>query len=427
MTAPLAFRMRPKTISDIVGQQHLVGQDKIIYRMVKAKKLTSMILYGPPGIGKTSIASAIAGSTKYAFRQLNAAIDGKKELKIVAEEAKMSGTVVLLLDEIHRLDKTKQDFLLPMLESGKIILIGATTENPYLSISPAIRSRTEIFELYPLEAEDISKAINRALTDEQDGLGSYHVQLTDEAKELLITRSNGDLRNALNGLELAVLSSNPDENHIILIDTPVIEDSIQKQNISADKNGDSHYNLLSAFQKSIRGSDTDAALHYLARLILSGDLQSIIRRLTVIAFEDIGLANPQAWMHTMTAIEAAEKVGLPEARIPLSNAVIELCLSPKSNASLTAIDEAISDIQNKRISDIPNHIKDAHYSGAEKLGSGVGYLYPHDFDNDFVAQDYLPNSLRNSHYFHPKGNSKFEVAFKNQYQKLKDLQRKGRY
>ncbi|MGX4644912.1 replication-associated recombination protein A [Holzapfeliella sp. JNUCC 80] len=427
MTTPLAFRMRPKTISDIVGQQHLVGQDKIIYRMVKAKRLTSMILYGPPGIGKTSIASAIAGSTKYAFRQLNAAIDGKKELKIVAEEAKMSGTVVLLLDEIHRLDKTKQDFLLPMLESGKIILIGATTENPYLSISPAIRSRTEIFELYPLEAEDISKAINRALTDEQDGLGSYHVQLTDEAKELLITRSNGDLRNALNGLELAVLSSNPDENHVILIDTPVIKDSIQKQNISADKNGDSHYNLLSAFQKSIRGSDTDAALHYLARLILSGDLQSIIRRLTVIVFEDIGLANPQAWMHTMTAIEAAEKVGLPEARIPLSNAVIELCLSPKSNASLTAIDEAISDIQNKRISDIPNHIKDAHYSGAEKLGSGVGYLYPHDFDNDFVAQDYLPSSLRNSHYFHPKGNGKFEVAFKNQYQKLKDLQRKGRY
>ncbi|MEJ6348303.1 replication-associated recombination protein A [Holzapfeliella sp. He02] len=426
MSAPLAFRMRPQTIADIVGQQHLVGKDKIINRMVKAKRLTSMILYGPPGIGKTSIASAIAGSTKYAFRQLNAATDGKKELKIVAEEAKMSGAVVLLLDEIHRLDKTKQDFLLPMLESGKIILIGATTENPYISISPAIRSRTEIFELYPLSSDDISQAINRALSDQTNGLGKYHVELTDEARELLITRSNGDLRNALNGLELAVLSSYQEESDQLTINEAIIKDSIQKQNISADKNGDSHYNLLSAFQKSIRGSDTDAALHYLARLILSGDLPSIIRRLTVIVFEDIGLANPQAWLHTMTAIEAAEKVGFPEARIPLSNAVIELCLSPKSNSSLAAIDQALSDIQTKRISDIPSHIKDAHYSGAEKLGSGVGYLYPHDFENDFIAQDYLPNSLKNAHYFKPKGNSKFEISFKNQYQKLKDLQRKGR-
>lgn len=429
MVAPLAFRMRPKTIDEIVGQQHLVGQNKIIYRMVKAKRLTSMILYGPPGIGKTSIASAIAGSTEFAFRQLNAAIDGKKELKIVAEEAKMSGTVVLLLDEIHRLDKTKQDFLLPMLESGKIVLIGATTENPYISISPAIRSRTEIFELHSLDPKDISQALNRALSDTKNGLKKYNVSLTEDARKLLITRSNGDLRNALNGLELAVLSSSSsdDESGKTVIDVPIIEESIQKHNISADKNGDSHYNLLSAFQKSIRGSDTDAALHYLARLILSGDLISIIRRLTVIVFEDIGLANPQAWVHTMAAIEAAEKVGFPEARIPLSNAVIELCLSPKSNASLTAIDSAINDIQNNQTGDIPNHIKDAHYNGAEKLGNGVGYLYPHDFDNDFVAQAYLPDKLSDAKYFHPKGNGKFETALKNQYQKLKELQRKGRH
>lgn len=301
-----------------------------------------------------------------------------------------------------------------MLESGKIVLIGATTENPYISISPAIRSRTEIFELHSLDPKDISQALNRALSDTKNGLKKYNVSLTEDARKLLITRSNGDLRNALNGLELAVLSSSSsdDESGKTVIDVPIIEESIQKHNISADKNGDSHYNLLSAFQKSIRGSDTDAALHYLARLILSGDLISIIRRLTVIVFEDIGLANPQAWVHTMAAIEAAEKVGFPEARIPLSNAVIELCLSPKSNASLTAIDSAINDIQNNQTGDIPNHIKDAHYNGAEKLGNGVGYLYPHDFDNDFVAQAYLPDKLSDAKYFHPKGNGKFETALK---------------
>ncbi len=287
MQKPLAYRMRPTNIDEIVGQQHLVGPHKIIRRMVEAKMLSSMILYGPPGIGKTSIASAIAGSTKYAFRKLNAATDSKKDLQIVAEEAKMSGTVVLLLDEIHRLDKTKQDFLLPLLESGSIILIGATTENPYINISPAIRSRVQIFELYPLTSDDLKKAVKRALEDNKDGLGKYDVKLDENALNLLVNSTNGDLRSMLNGLELSVLSTKSNENGQIHIDLQSIEESIQRKAISADKNGDSHYDVISAFQKSIRGSDPNAALLYLARLLEAGELTSAIRRLLVCAYEDV--------------------------------------------------------------------------------------------------------------------------------------------
>ena len=354
-----------------------------------------MILYGPPGIGKTSIASAIAGSTKYAFRKLNAATDGKKQLQQVAAEGKMSGTVILLLDEIHRLDKTKQDFLLPLLESGQVILIGATTENPYISISPAIRSRCQIFELKPLSAQDASNAIDRALTDKENGLGNYHVELTDDARALLIEKGNGDLRSTLNSLELAVLSTKQElkDNHqdtdSIVITQQEMADSIQMKVQNFDSSGDGHYDLVSAFQKSIRGSDTDAALHYLARLIESGDLISICRRLSVIAYEDVGLANPSAAEHAILAIQAAQTLGFPEARIPLANAVIELTLSPKSNSAITAIDRAIDDVKNKNIGSIPANLKDAHYAGAKKLGHGVNYIYPHDFENDWVAQQYL--------------------------------------
>lgn len=290
---PLAYRMRPRNLNEVVGQQHLVGPGKIINRMVKAKMLSSMILYGPPGTGKTSIASAIAGSTKYAFRMLNAATDSKKDLQIVAEEAKMSGTVILLLDEIHRLDKTKQDFLLPHLENGHIILIGATTENPYLSINPAIRSRTQIFPVYPLTEKDISLAIDRALADQERGLGKIPLELADNARQQLIRAVNGDLRSALNGLELAAKSTDPAQDGKIHLTLPIIEECVQKKALAADKDGDAHYDVISAFQKSIRGSDVDAALHYLARLIAAGDLPSIARRLTVIAYEDIGLANRQ--------------------------------------------------------------------------------------------------------------------------------------
>ena len=425
---PLAYRMRPKNLDEVVGQQHLIGPGKIIRRMVEARLLSSMILYGPPGIGKTSIASAIAGSTKYAFRKLNAATDGKKQLQQVAEEGKMSGTVVLLLDEIHRLDKTKQDFLLPLLESGQVILIGATTENPYISISPAIRSRCQIFELKPLSSEDASKAIDRALTDKENGLGKYNVNLTDDARQLLIEKGNGDLRATLNSLELAVLSTKQElrnenkDDSTILITQKEMADSIQMKIQNFDASSDGHYDLISAFQKSIRGSDTDAALHYLARLIESGDLISICRRLAVIAYEDIGLANPAAAERAMTAIQAAQMVGLPEARIPLANAVIELALSPKSNSAITAIDNALSDIRNKKIGSIPTNLKDAHYSGAKKLGHGVNYLYPHDYQNDWVAQQYLPDNLTKASYFQPKGNSKVEQRYKTVYQKLKQMQ-----
>ena len=426
---PLAYRMRPKNLDEVVGQEHLVGNKKIIRRMVEAKLLSSMILYGPPGIGKTSIASAIAGSTKYAFRKLNAATDTKKDLQIVAEEGKMSGTVILLLDEIHRLDKTKQDFLLPLLESGNIILIGATTENPYISISPAIRSRCQIFELHRLKKGDISHAIDRALKDSETGLGKYNVELTKDARNLLIEKGNGDLRATLNALELAVLSTKEEKqdnaDNKLVIDKAEMQDSIQFKSQNYDATSDGHYDLLSAFQKSIRGSDTDAALYYLGNLCESGDLVAICRRLLVIAYEDVGLANPPACSRAVNAVQAAQMVGLPEARIILSNAVIELCLSPKSNSAITAIDSAISDIQNKQNDPIPDSLKDAHYKGAATLNHGVSYLYPHDFQGDWIAQQYLPNNLKNVSYFNPKGNSKVEDALKRQYLRLKKMQKDG--
>lgn len=425
MQQPLAYRMRPTKIEEIVGQQHLVGEGKIIWRMVAAKRLSSMILYGPPGIGKTSIASAIAGSSKYAFRMLNAATDSQKDLQIVTEEAKMSGAVVLLLDEIHRLNKVKQDFLLPYLESGAIILIGATTENPYINVTPAIRSRTQIFQLEPLTETDILSAVDRALTDQTNGLGQYDVTLDAAARQQLARATNGDLRSALNGLELAVLSTKPDDNQQIHITLPIIEETVQRKALSADKDGDAHYDVISALQKSIRGSDVDAALHYAARIIESGDLNILARRLTVIAYEDIGLANPGAAQRAVTAIQAAQTLGFPEARIPIANAIIELALSPKSNAAYRAIDAALADIRQGKSRDIPPHLKDAHYKGAADLGHGTGYIYPHDYDNDWVPQQYLPDQLQQVTYFQPKGNSKIEQSFQEIYQTLKTQQKKG--
>lgn len=410
--------MRPKKLEDIVGQQHLVAPGKILARMVSAKLLSSMILYGPPGTGKTSIASAIAGSTKYAFRMLNVATDSKKELEMVAEEAKISGTVILLLDEIHRLTKPKQDFLLPHLEKGSIILIGATTENPYITINPAIRSRTQIFEVKPLTEADIGQAIDRALTDKENGLGEQNVVLTGEARLHLTRVTHGDLRSALNGLELAVMSTEPDDSGVLTIDLPTIEECVQRKALVQDKDGDAHYDVISAFQKSIRGSDTDAALHYMARLLEAGDLPSVIRRLLTIAYEDIGLANPNACAHAVQAITAAEKIGLPEARIPLAQAVIELCLSPKSNSAIMAIDAALADVRAGNYGDVPDYLRDAHYQGAKKLGRGIGYKYPHDYPHGWVKQQYLPDKLKTKHYYAPKENSRYEKALQEQYERL---------
>ena len=417
MNKPLAYRMRPNTIETIVGQTHLVGEGKIIWRMVKAKQLSSMILYGPPGIGKTSIASAIAGSTKYAFRMLNAATDKKKDLEIVVEEAKMSGTVVLLLDEVHRLDKPKQDFLLPHLENGRIVLIGATTENPYISIHPAIRSRAQIFELKPLTESQITSALQRALKDEENGLGQYDISMEDNVLIYFARATQGDLRSALNALELAVRSTEPDSKGTITISVDVAEECLQSKSLSHDKDGDAHYNAISAFQKSIRGSDVHAALHYLARLIEAGELKVIIRRLIVTAYEDIGLANPAGVARVVTAAEAAEKIGFPEARIPLANAVIEMCLSPKSNSAINAVDAALTDVRNGLAGDVPDHLRDAHYQGAEKLGSGIGYQYPHNHKNHWIKQQYLPDVLKNRTYYDPADTSKFEDALTNQLKK----------
>ena len=415
---PLAYRMRPTCLEEVVGQQHLVAPGKIIARMIAAKQLSSMILYGPPGIGKTSIASAIAGTTKYAFRTLNAATDTKKELQIVIEEAKMSGTVILLLDEIHRLDKPKQDFLLPHLENGRVILIGATTENPYIAINPAIRSRTQIFELIPLTPEEIHQALKRALTDETKGLGNYEVEITDGAMHTLTHFSNGDVRSSLNALELAVKSTPENEDGKIIITEEIAGNCLQRKVFAHDKNGDQHYDVISAFQKSIRGSDVDAALHYMARLIEAGELITLIRRLLVIAYEDIGLANPAGASRAVLAVQAAEKLGLPEARIPLANAVIELALSPKSNTAILSIDAALSDVRQGKSGNIPSHLQDAHYQGAQKLERGMNYQYPHNYPNHWVKQQYLPDTLKHTQYFQPDPTSKFEEALKEQYKKF---------
>jgi len=425
MQQPLAYRMRPRNLDEVVGQQHLVGPGKIIRRMVEAKMLSSMILYGPPGTGKTSIASAIAGSTRYAFRMLNAATDTKKDLQIVAEEAKMSGTVILLLDEVHRLDKTKQDFLLPHLESGKIIMIGATTENPYITINPAIRSRTQIFEVKPLQEEDILTAIDQALADETRGLGSETIVLTDDARLHLSRATNGDLRSALNGLELAARSTPKGPDGIIHLTLAIIEECVQRKALTHDKDGDAHYDVISAFQKSIRGSDVDGALHYLGRLVEAGDLAIICRRLMVIGYEDIGLANPAAAARTVNAVLAAERLGLPEARIPLADTVVDLCLSPKSNSAYMALDAAIADIRSGKAGDVPDHLRDSHYKGAQSLNRGVGYQYPHNFDDAWVDQQYLPDKLKNTHYYQPKTTGKYEQALGQRYQQLQQRKKKN--
>ena len=420
MYRPLAYRMRPRTLDEVVGQQHLVGPGKIIRRMVDVKLLSSMILYGPPGTGKTSIASAIAGSTQFAFRTLNAATDTKKDLQIVVEEAKMSGTVILLLDEVHRLDKTKQDFLLPHLENGRIILIGATTENPYITINPAIRSRTQIFEVYPLSESDIYHALKQALQDSERGLGKDAITIDEVALTHLARVTNGDLRSALNALELAAKSTAEIAGTIHLT-LAIISECVQRKAFSHDKDGDAHYDVISAFQKSIRGSDPDAALHYLARMVEAGDLASICRRLLVIGYEDIGLANPAAAARTVNAVLAAERLGFPEARIPLATAVVDLCLSPKSNSAYTALDAALADIKDGKSGQIPDHLRDSHYQGAEKLQRGVGYQYPHNYPDGWVNQTYLPDTLINTHYYQPKDTGRYEQAL---HQRLNELQKR---
>ncbi|WP_217586804.1 replication-associated recombination protein A [Lentibacillus saliphilus] len=415
---PLPYRMRPQHINDIIGQEHLVAPGKIINRMVQANQLSSMILYGPPGTGKTSLAIALGKSLNLPVRMLNAVVDKKKDMEIVAEEAKMTGNIVLVLDEVHRLDKGKQDFLLPHLERNLITLIGCTTSNPFHAINPAIRSRCHLFELHPLEPNHIRHAVERAIYDETNGLGDQLISVDEAALDLFAERSNGDLRSALNGVELAAASTPPNDQGEVHITLAIAEECMQKKSFSHDKDGDAHYDVLSAFQKSIRGSDVDAALHYLGRLIEAGDLDSIARRMIVTAYEDIGLANPQAGPRAVAAVEAAERLGFPEARIPLAVAIVELALSPKSNTAYKALDAALSDIRHGKAGEIPAHLKDAHYTGAKTIGRGIDYKYPHNYDQAWINQQYLPNSIINKNYYSPKTTGKFEQSLKLVYDKI---------
>lgn len=391
----LATRMRPQKIEDVIGQEHLTAPDKILGRMVAAKQMSSIILYGPPGTGKTSMASALSGSLNIPFEYFNASTDDKKKLQTIAKEAEKQ-PVILLLDEIHRLDKPKQDFLLPYTENGQIILVGATTENPYISINPAIRSRATLLEIKSVTAEAIADLLEQSLTKDSV-LKDYKVNVSRDTLLFIAKNTDGDVRKALNSFELAILST-PADQDTVTITTPVMEEILQKKVLADDKDGSEHYNLLSAFQKSIRGSDVNASLHYLARLILSGDLIGICRRLSICAFEDIGLANPTAVTLTKNAIDVARDTGFPEARIPLAMAVVELALSPKSNNAYMALDRALADINDPEIdTTIPAHLRDAHYKGADKMGV-VGYNYPHDYNSHYTPQQYLPASLTNAFY-----------------------------
>ncbi len=383
MDKPLALKLAPTTIEDVIGQKHLIGKDMILSNLVKNKKLFSMILYGKPGIGKTSIASAIINDLGVRHRFLNATINSKKDLDIVIEEAKMYDGIVLIMDEIHRLNKDKQDILLPCLESGLITLIGMTTSNPYHSINPAIRSRCQLFELKELEPVDIIKGLNRAVKSPY----LPNIKIDDETINYIAKVSGNDLRFAYNLLEISYYSTND-----FKVDLNIVKKINNKPVFFADKDGDAYYDMLSAFQKSIRGSDVDASLHYLARLITIGDLDSIFRRMAVIAYEDIGLANPSIGPKVMAAIEAAKLIGLPEARIPLGTIVTEMALSPKSNTAHIALDEALSDIEKGNVGDVPKHLKNP----------STTYKYPHDYKNAFVKQQYLPDKLKNKKYYHPK-------------------------
>ncbi|MEE3355198.1 MAG: replication-associated recombination protein A [Candidatus Weimeria sp.] len=405
--APLAARMRPTTLDEVVGQKHIIGKDKMLYRAIRADQLSSVIFYGPPGTGKTTLAKVIANTTKAEFTQLNATVSGKKDMEEVVSRAKdnlgMYGKkTILFVDEIHRFNKGQQDYLLPFVEDGTLILIGATTENPYFEVNGALISRSIVFELRALEDSDIRSLILRAVSDEEKGMGSYHAVIDDKALTFLADAANGDARKALNAVELAVLTTDPGEDGMIHIDLGVAEECIQKRVVRYDKTGDNHYDTISAFIKSMRGSDPDAAVYYLARMLYAGeDVKFIARRIMVFASEDVGNADPMAMVVAASAAAEVERVGMPESEIILSQAVTYMATAPKSNAAYMAIASANAVVKDTRTDPIPVHLQDAHYKGSAKLGHGAGYRYAHDFKNHYVKQQYLPDSLVGRVFYEP--------------------------
>ncbi len=407
-SSPLAVRMRPKNLDEFVGQEHILGPGKFLRRAIEADRLGSLIFYGPPGCGKTTLAKVISNITKSHFEIINAVTSGVADIKRIVKEADerlgmYNEKTILFIDEIHRFNKSQQDALLPSVEEGILTLIGATTENPYFEINGPLRSRSRIFQLKPLTNEHIENIIDKAAKDTERGLGRYNFKILEDAKKFLISCSGGDARIALNGLEMAVITTPPDKTGVRVIDLATIEDCLQRPAVNYDKKGDNHYDVISAFIKSIRGSDPDATIHYLARMLDAGeDPRFIARRMIVHASEDIGLADPQALLVAVAAFNALEYVGLPEARINLAQAALYLALAPKSNSVIMAIDAALQDVKNGNIGQVPPHLADSHYQGAKELGKGVGYLYPHNFEGNWVQQQYLPDELLGKKYYIPK-------------------------
>ena len=423
--SPLASRLRPTTLDEVVGQQHIVGKDKLLYRAIKADKLSSIIFYGPPGTGKTTLAKVIANTTSAEFMQINATSAGKKDMEEVVAAAKnnqgMYGKkTILFIDEIHRFNKGQQDYLLPFVEDGTIILIGATTENPYFEVNPALLSRSVIFELKKLSTEDIRTLLLRAVNDTEKGMGSYHAQMDDDALEFLADMANGDARAALTAIELGILTTDRSEDGIIHITLDVASECIQKRVINYDKTGDNYYDTISAFIKSMRGSDPDAAVYYLARMLYAGeDVKFIARRIMILASEDIGNADPQALQVAVAAAQAVERLGMPEARIVLAQAVTYMASAPKSNSAINAIDKAMRVVQETKTPPVPVHLQDAHYKSAGKLGHGKGYKYAHDYKNHYVKQQYLPDGLTGEVFYEPSENG-YEQQIRAYYKKIKE-------
>lgn len=422
--SPLASRLRPATLDEVVGQSHIIGKDKLLYRAIKADKLSSIIFYGPPGTGKTTLAKVIANTTSAEFTQINATVAGKKDMEEVIGKAKdtlamYAKRTILFIDEIHRFNKGQQDYLLPFVEDGTIILIGATTENPYFEVNGALISRSIIFELKPLERKDIKTLIRRAVYDSEKGMGSFNAEISEEALEFLADFSGGDARHALNAVELGIMTTDRSADGKIYIDIDVAQECIQKRRVLYDKNGDNHYDTISAFIKSMRGSDPDAAVYYLAKMLYAGEQPAFIaRRIMICASEDVGNADPQALTVAVSASLAVERVGMPEAQIILSQAAIYVACAPKSNAACNAIFAANEEVKKSGNLPIPTHLQDSHYKGAAKLGRGMGYKYAHDYPNHYVEQQYLPYELKGKQYYEPSWNG-YEQKIRDHMKRIK--------